>query len=131
VIAVWGPRSRNPWLGLVFDSVSAQLGKPVPPPGVPSPFALEDAGRLASILRASSLSDVVVEELPTPVRTASVEEWWARTRGLAGPLTALLDGLPPAALQALERRLYEAVAPYSTPAGVEIPGVTLLASAKG
>src|SRR5205823_2349511 len=25
-ITVWGPRERNPWLGIVFDSVSAQLG---------------------------------------------------------------------------------------------------------
>ena len=38
-VAVWGPRARNPWLGLVFDAVSAQLGTPVPPPGIPGPFA--------------------------------------------------------------------------------------------
>ena len=37
-IAVWGPRESNPWLGLVFDAVSAQIGEPVPPPGVPGPF---------------------------------------------------------------------------------------------
>ena len=48
-LAVWGPRARNPWLGLVFDAVSAQLGKPVPPPGVPNPFSLDDAGRLVAI----------------------------------------------------------------------------------
>ena len=30
-----GPRAANPWLGLVFDAVSAQLGAPMPPPGVP------------------------------------------------------------------------------------------------
>src|ERR671936_1371604 len=34
-LAVWGPRARNPWLGVVFDAVSAQLGAPVPPPGIP------------------------------------------------------------------------------------------------
>jgi ubiquinone/menaquinone biosynthesis C-methylase UbiE len=129
VVAVWGARARNPWLGIVFEAVSAQLGKPVPPPGVPSPFSLDDADRLAAILRASSLSGVLVDELATPVRTASVEEWWARTRGLAGPLTALLEGLPEAALQELEQRLREAVAPYQTPDGVKIPGVVLLASA--
>src|ERR671936_260482 len=44
-IAVWGPRESNPWLGIVLDSVSAQLGAPVPPPGMPGPFALEDAAR--------------------------------------------------------------------------------------
>jgi SAM-dependent methyltransferase len=49
-VSVWGPRDRNPWLAVMFDAVSAQLGAPVPPPGVPGPFALEDAGRLGRLL---------------------------------------------------------------------------------
>src|SRR6476661_1748238 len=71
VVAVWGPRARNPWLGIVFDAVGAQLGKPVPPPGAPNPFSLDDADRLAATLAAGGLSDVVVGELSTPVRVAS------------------------------------------------------------
>jgi ubiquinone/menaquinone biosynthesis C-methylase UbiE len=129
VIAVWGPRARNPWLGVVFDTVSAQLDKQVPPPGVPNPFSLDDADRLASLLREAALADVTVDELATPLRTASVEEWWMRTRGLAGPLTQILSTLPEPALRALELRLFEAVRAYETPAGVEIPGVVLLARA--
>jgi ubiquinone/menaquinone biosynthesis C-methylase UbiE len=31
VFAVWGPRDRNPWLGVLFDAVTAQTGMPVPP----------------------------------------------------------------------------------------------------
>jgi hypothetical protein len=33
-------------------------------------------------------------------------------------------------MQALRARLQEAIRPYVTPAGVEIPGVTLIASAR-
>src|SRR3954468_20514077 len=44
-VAVWGPRERNPWLGLVMDAVSAEIGMPVPPPGIPGPFALDDPDR--------------------------------------------------------------------------------------
>ena len=32
-LAVWGPRERNPWLGLVFDAVSAQTGSAGPAAG--------------------------------------------------------------------------------------------------
>ncbi|MDX6524740.1 MAG: hypothetical protein QOI43_251, partial [Gaiellales bacterium] len=120
----------NPWLGIVFDAASAQLGKPLPPPGVPNPFSLGDAGRLAEALRAGALDDVAVSELPTPLRAASFEEWWRRTRGLAGPLSAVLDSLPESALQGLESRLRAAVSPYETASGVELPGVTLIASAR-
>ena len=80
-IAVWGPRERNPWLALVFEAVSAEAGHPVPPPGVPGPFALDDAGRVAALLSGAALDGVSVEELPTPLRAGSFEEWWKRLGG--------------------------------------------------
>jgi SAM-dependent methyltransferase len=129
-IAVWGPRERNPWLGLVFDAVSAQIGSPLPPPGVPGPFSLSDCDQLVELLEDAGLSAVRVTELPTPLRAASFDEWWSRTSALAGPLAKLLATLPEEAMAALRAKLQEAVRPYTTPAGVEIPGVTLIASAR-
>jgi SAM-dependent methyltransferase len=129
-IAVWGPRERNPWLGIVLDVVSAQLGAPVPPPGVPHPFALDDAGRLASLLTRAGLEDVQIDELPVPLRAASFDEWWERTRALAGPVAKILASLPAEAAEQLRGRAREAVHAYETPDGIELPGVTLLASAR-
>src|SRR5207247_1720564 len=71
-VAVWGPRERNPWLGIVFDAVGARLGAPVPPPGVPGPFSLDDPDRLARLLSGAGLADVHVGELPTPLRARSL-----------------------------------------------------------
>jgi SAM-dependent methyltransferase len=129
-LAVWGPRDRNPWLGVVFDAVSTQIGKPVPPPGIPGPFSLEDADRLAGLLSDAELADVVVSELPVPLRAGSFEEWWTRTSALAGPLAKMLESLPDDAAQVLRARLREATGPYETPTGLEFPGVTLLASGR-
>jgi ubiquinone/menaquinone biosynthesis C-methylase UbiE len=129
-IAVWGPRERNPWLGVVLDSVSAQLGKPAPPPGVPGPFSLDDADELAALLDDAGLTDVVVDEAPVPMHVGSFDEWWARTSDLAGPLATILSSLPEEAAVALRARAREAARPYETPAGLEFPGVTLLATAR-
>jgi SAM-dependent methyltransferase len=129
-LAVWGPRERNPWLGVVLDSVSAQLGAPVPPPGIPGPFSLEDAERLAGLLTDAELTDVVVGELPVPLRASSFEEWWTRTSALAGPLAKLLASLPEDATKAIRDRAREAIRAYETPTGLEIPGVTLIASGR-
>ena len=57
-LAVWGPREQNPWLGVVFDAVGAELGTPVPPPGFPGPFSLDDAGGLAGLFADAGLTDV-------------------------------------------------------------------------
>ena len=126
-MSVWGPRERNPWLAVVFDVVTAQLGAPVPPPGLPHPFSLDDAGRLEAILTEAGLADVDVEELETPYRAASVDEWWERTSALAGPLARRLGALPEAAARALRARAADAARPYETGDGVEFPGVCLVA----
>ena len=129
-IAVWGPRERNPWLGVVFDAVAAQLGRPVPPPGVPGPFSLSDAGGLAALLSDAGLRDVAVGELAVPLRADSFEQWWERTSALAGPLSAILASLPEPAVRALGERVREAAAPSATAAGLEFPGVSLIATAR-
>jgi SAM-dependent methyltransferase len=128
-LSVWGPRARNPWLGVVFDSVSSELGTPMPPPGVPGPFSLDDADRLCRVLSDAELTGVEVGELPTPYRAASADEWWTRTCALAGPLAQRLAVLPEPAAQALSEVACRAIALYETPVGLEIPGVSLIAKA--
>ena len=123
VISVWGPRERNPWLGVVLDAVSAQLGVPVPPPGVPGPFSLDSAEAFARVLGGAE-----VEEFPVPLRAASAEEWWSRTLALGGPLANLFAGLSQEAADELAERLVRAAAPFAGEGGVEFPGVVLLAS---
>jgi SAM-dependent methyltransferase len=128
-IAVWGPRERNPWLGLVFDAVAAQLEREVPPPGVPGPFSLSEG--LDGLLLDAGFEDVALGELAVPLRAASFEEWWKRTSALAGPLSAILASLPEPAREALSGRLREATRAYATPnGGLELPGVTLIAAAR-
>jgi enediyne biosynthesis protein CalE5 len=129
-LAVWGPRERNPWLGLVLDAVSAQLGKPVPPPGVPGPFSLDDGDRLAGLLSDATLDGVTVSELAVPLRARSFDEWWTRTSALAGPLASMLAALPDEARRSLRDRARAAIGDYETPDGIEFPGVTLIAVAR-
>lgn len=128
-VSVWGPRQENPWLGVVLDSVGAVTGTPIPPPGMPGPFALEDEARLRSCLIAAGFAGVVIEKLQMPLRSPSFEAWWARTKAVAGPVAAIIKRLDTPAAVDLEGRLREAVAPYTTASGIELPGLTLLASA--
>ena len=129
-LSVWGPRSRNPWLGVIFDTMTAAAGTPVPPPGIPGPFSLDDSGRLEDVLTGAGLAEVVVGEVPTPYRAATVAEWWERSAALAGPMARRLAALPDRARQALMAKAGEAIAPYATAEGLDIPGVSLIASGR-
>jgi SAM-dependent methyltransferase len=123
-LAVWGPRERNPWLGIVLDAVSEQLGAPVPPPGIPGPFALGDPAELRELVGAE------VEEVSVPLRADSFDAWWSRTTALAGPLSKMLAVQPPEAKEAMRARAREAVRSYETAEGLELPGISLLASGR-
>jgi SAM-dependent methyltransferase len=128
-VAVWGPREKNPWLALVFDAVTAELGIPMPPVGTPGPFSLDDPATVFALVAEAGLSEGTVREIATPYRAPSAEEWWTRTVDLAGPLAKRLAMLPEPAAQALRARAYAAVGPYETVEGLEIPGLSLVAAA--
>lgn len=123
--AVWGPRERNPWLGIVLDAVSAQLGRPVPPPG-PGPFALSDAATVDRLFTQAGFTKVTVDEVGVPLRADSLDAWWSRTVALAGPLALILRELPPPAVEALRLKAQDAARPYLTASGLEFPGVSFL-----
>ena len=131
-LAVWGPRERNPWLGVVFDAVSAQLGAPVPPPGVPGPFSLDDAGRLAVRARRRRAStDVAVEELADAAARRLVRRVVDAHVGARRPARAAsLASCPRRRRAALAARAARGGrAPTRRPTGLELPGLTLVASA--
>jgi ubiquinone/menaquinone biosynthesis C-methylase UbiE len=130
VLAVWGPRGRNPWLGIVLDEVSSQLGAPVPPPGVPGPFSLEDRDELTALLMTGGFTDVVVTEQSVPTVAKSFEEWWTRTCALAGPLANVLANLPDAAAGELRDRAWQAADAYASERGLEFPGMSLIATGR-
>lgn len=127
-VSVWGPRARNPWLGLLFDAVTARTGMPVPPEGVPGPFSLDDADRLASVLIDGGLVDAEVSEISVPFVAASFDDWWRMVPALAGPLAGVLAGLPDEVREGIRGDAAASLAPFAASGGgYEIPGVSLVA----
>jgi ubiquinone/menaquinone biosynthesis C-methylase UbiE len=129
-LAAWGPKAANPWLGIVFDAVSGELGHPVPPPGIPGPFNLEDAARLQATLASAGFGDINVQDVQAPRRWSTFDEWRTWTTALAGPLATILAGIPEESRTAIVERLHSAVAPYTTPSGVEMPSLARVISAR-
>jgi len=127
--SVWGPRDRNPWLALVMDAVSAEIGSPMPPPGMPGPFALADADQLTRLVVDAGFVGVELVEVDVPLRE-SFEDWWTRRAALAGPVSARLAAMPDDAKQRLHDRLREAVRPYERGETLEFPGVALVVSGR-
>jgi arsenite methyltransferase len=128
-LSVWATPADNPWLGEMLGAASAELGTPMPPPGVPGPFSLAHAD-LGALLAAVGFVDVAVEDVPVPHRTGSFDEYWNLTSDLAGPLAAVLAGLDEETTSAIQDRVRAAFVPYSTDAGLDIPGLSRMVSGR-
>jgi hypothetical protein len=103
-------------------------GRQVPPPGLPGPFALDDAVRLAEFFTAAGLVDVTVTELEVPLHAPDFADWWTRTSALAGPLAAILASLPAEAIDAIRERARDLTTGYAAADGLSFSGLALLAA---
>ncbi|WP_238342852.1 class I SAM-dependent methyltransferase [Nocardioides cynanchi] len=128
--SVWGPAAANPWLSVVMEAVQSVLGRPVPPPGIPGPFALSQAGHLAGLLEAAGLARVAVSEISEPLTAADFDGWWTWTTRLAGPLTKILSSLDEQATTAIRERARASLADRVTEHGYHLPGLALVVSAR-
>jgi SAM-dependent methyltransferase len=126
----WGPRNRNPWLGLVLDAVSDQFGVPFPPPGIRGPFSLDRPDALTQVLRDAALENVMVQAMSTPMHAGSLQEWWERVPKLAGPLAMALAGMETDVRDAIRDRALAAGAKTvrSDQTGIMFEGCVLIAS---
>jgi len=130
VVSVWGPRERNPWLGAMLGAVGEQLGGTFPPPGLPGPFSLDGRDKLFAVLDGASFEDIEIGEAEASWRGASFDQWWLVTSALAGPLAKVFEAQPPEAVDEIRSHARESLAEYETPTGLDIPGVTLVGTAR-
>jgi SAM-dependent methyltransferase len=129
-VSVWGPRAANPWFGILADAVSDIVGTEIPPPGMPGPFALADEDHLVTLVRDAGFDAVASERVDVPLRSPSFETWWERTTAVAGPLAGVISRLDDVARTTLRDRLRADVAPNTTAAGIELPGLAVVVSAQ-
>ncbi len=130
VVAVWGPRERNPWLGVLADAVHQHTGVPVPPAGMPGPFSLGADGALEAVLLAAGLEQVRVQRVDVPTHDASFDDYWHLRIDLAGPLKQRLAALPAHDLDAVREMVRARLTRYQSPDGLRIPGLAYVGSGR-
>lgn len=130
VAAVWATREENPWLGTLLDAVSTTIGVEIPPPGLPGPFTLGGAGRLAAVLADAGLEPVADETVDAALRAADADAWWRMVPQLAGPLALVLASLPEEQRDEIAGRAREAARRWQTPDGLVLPGRVVVAAGR-
>jgi ubiquinone/menaquinone biosynthesis C-methylase UbiE len=125
-VAVWGPRSANPWLGVLLDAITEVTGIVVPPPDAPGPFALSDAAELRDLFADAGFDGLAVDRVSAPLRAPSFSAWWNRQLKVAGPVIAVVHRLDDATRTRLHDTARAAASRYVTNGALELPGLALV-----
>lgn len=110
--AVWGPPAQVAFAAPV-PVIRAELALPPPPAGMPGPFALADAARLAALVEAAGFAEVATGTVTATYRFASPGQATRWLRDVAPPITALVAGQPPEVQERLWDRATAAWAPFT------------------
>jgi SAM-dependent methyltransferase len=93
-IACWSAPDKNPFVGLLMQSLGEYMDIPKPPPGTPGIFAMADPDRLHGTIAAADFSDITLEELEVDVlEVPDGQAYWDAISDLAAPVMRLVNQL--------------------------------------
>ena len=109
--AVWQTPDRNPWAAIPGMTLVQRGHMPAPEPGAPGIFAMGQADHIVELVTGAGFNEPRLEELTFEWRYAADELWDTLTR-LAGPLAAVINGLPDEERRATRAAIEESLAQY-------------------
>ena len=130
-VATWAEPERVPFASLPLSVIKQHVDVPTPPPGAPGIFAFSDPERLRSAMQNAGFDEVTVEEVDVPMlEVDSGAAFWEVMRELAGPITALIRGLPEDTQRAVEEAIGKAAETLRDGDKVRLGGVSWVASGR-
>jgi len=126
--SVWAEPDANQAFARMFGVLAPFMPGPPPPPDAPGPFRLAAPGTLERLIRAAGFDDVHVEHVAITFAWDSAAHHFQSMSEMAAPLERLLATLSGDDRARLERAFADAFAPYTSSAGIRIPGLQICAS---
>lgn len=127
-VATWGPADRNPWI-TSFGAAMLACGHELPgdPNGPGGIFSLSELDTLRRLLTAGGFEDVTVETVELHQRFASFGGYWRHVSETSGPLTVMLEALPPDEADAVATTCEQFTAHLCDDDGYVFPACALVA----
>ncbi|NOR41462.1 MAG: methyltransferase domain-containing protein [Gammaproteobacteria bacterium] len=129
-VACWAAPDKNPFVGVLMQTLGKYMEVPKPPPGTPGIFSLADPDRLKEVIAAAGFKNIELEELEIDVlEVDDGQAYWDAISDLAAPVMTLVNQLDEAARSAYISDVIQAANALKQGATLRMRGTTWLASA--
>ncbi|MGD8311531.1 MAG: class I SAM-dependent methyltransferase [Gammaproteobacteria bacterium] len=130
VLACWAEPQKNPFVGLLLQTLGKYTVLPVPPPGAPGIFALADPDRLHQVIEAAGFRDIAIEALEiNVVEVDDGQAYWDTMSDLAAPVMTLVEQLADTVRDAFIEDVITTADALRQDDTLRMPGTTWVASA--
>ncbi len=127
--AVFTGPGENPWGSLPAGVLVERGHMPPPEAGAPGLFALADRRRLSRLLAEAGFAEPRFEEVAFTWRFPDPGAFWTFLNEAAGAITIVLDRLDDDERLNVGREIRQRVEAFAGPNGIELGGMSLVASA--
>ena len=127
--AVFAGPDRNLWAAIPAQVLRERGHMPPSEAAAPGILALGDSARLRGLVAGAGFSDPQIEEVPFTWRFRDMNDYWDFLIGAAGAIAMVLRRLEDDELQQVRRLIGARVASFVGPDGIELPALSLVASA--
>ena len=124
VLSVFAAPEQNPWVSLPARVLREHTGAGPPDPTTPGILAMADPERTRSLLGEAGFEARRMEDIGLTWRFDGFEAYWRFLTQLAGAIALAIAALAQEDRLALRRRIEDAVEPYRSDGGYELPGLT-------
>lgn len=130
--ACWQALPENPWMFVPLLAAAQHIPLPPPPaPDAPGPFAFADRARVEGILAQAGFVNIGFESVKEALQIATGGglDQAADLMMQMGPTAQLVRTSEPGVLELVRASIREALAPYATARGVEMPSAAWIVTA--
>jgi len=129
-LACWAAPEKNPFVGVLMNTLRSYMDIPVSPPGTPGIFAFADPDRLRDVLTSARFRHVKLEELEIDVlEVDDGRAYWQAISDMAAPVMALVRQLEDSARSDYIDEVIKAADGMKHGETLRMRGVTWIASA--
>ncbi len=130
VLACWDRVQKNPFVGLLLQTLEGYMEVPAPAPGTPGIFALADPDRLRALLDEAGFSDIMIESMEIDVlEVDDGRAYWDAISDLAAPVMRLVEQLDRTTRARYVEEVIRRADRQKTGDTLRMPGTTWIAAA--
>jgi ubiquinone/menaquinone biosynthesis C-methylase UbiE len=127
--AVFSGPEQNPWAALPMRVLYERGHMPAPDTDAPGILALADRDRFRRLFVGAGFSDPHIDEVAFSWRFPDADGYWKFLAGAAGAIALVLGRLEDGERERVREEVAQRVGSFAGPAGIELPAVSVVASA--